>query len=224
MLIFIIFLLVILIGGYFAFRYVEQVRPPRKIAGEPSLNFEFNEEIEPRMTKLHYKGEEKHELDDPQKKTTNFAQWEDDPPIYLNIKHPHVHFLLKDPDWLFSYWHWGQETYDEFNRNHGANAWENSRPVIRYQELDTGNMIDIGINDYVHTWYIKVNRRNVPVRLFLGRLLNGNFIHLATSNTLKIPLGGVSPNIDPLWRPVAGLIPESILDVGGVSSPEPLRQ
>jgi hypothetical protein len=214
-----IFLLVILIGGYFAFRHVEQVRPPKKIAGEPSLNFEFNEEIEPKMTILQRQGEVNHELES-QKKTINFAQWEDDPPIYLNIKNPHIHFLLKDPDWIFCYWHWGQETHGEFNQNHGFHAWGNSIPVIRYHELDTDTIFDIQINDFTHTWYIKVHKRNVPVRLYLGRILNGSFIHLATSNTLKVPLGGVSPNIDPAWRPVAGLMPDGHIEAGGISSPE----
>ncbi|MDW7674222.1 MAG: DUF4912 domain-containing protein [Bacillota bacterium] len=222
MLVFIIFVLLLAIAGYYAFRYVDRTPIQKKITGKPDFGFEFNEELEPENLELA----RKHELydHDPYKIEGRFAQWEDDPPIYLNANEPAIHVLMKDPKWLYCYWHWGHDAKARFEDKFGKDAWADSQPFIRYHEAESGYTADTHINDFDDSWYFRVHNPNSSVRLYLGRIFRGEFVTIAASNLLVIPLGGLSPNIDPNWQPIHELYTENLTSISSAELMQKKRE
>lgn len=198
MLIFILFVLLIVIGGYFAFRYVERTTPASKIL-TPQTDMEFSEELT------------------GQKKADVFAPWEDNPQLQLSDDRPSIHLMLKDPEWLYCYWHWGSNSQEIFQDFYNE-PWEKSVPVLRYHELKTNVTFDLKISHQQNSQYIRTNCPNTSVIIYLGRILNGKFIQLACSNMVTIPTGHMAFEIDPHWQPIEGLMPANLFS--NVSSPE----
>lgn len=184
MLIFILLVTVIIIAAYFILKNADKDAGPLKSL-KPMLNEELSQELAP----------------------GKFAQWIDDPPLYLDERIPMVHLLLKDPHWIYAYWSWGVDTAKTFQLHYGSGSWEKSTPVLRYQEVETDTSFDIFINDYARSWYFQPRYPNTTAKVFLGRILDGQFIQMANSNLLPIPHPGPSPEVDPQWQPVFSILP-----------------
>lgn len=115
--------------------------------------------------------------------------------------------MVRDPEWLFAYWEINNQTKAEFARRFGSYAWDGSQPLIKvydttgviFDGTNANDTQDVWINDYANSWHINVGK---PDRVFvaeIGRVINGQFVCLARSNTVTTPRNRVSDLVDEEW-------------------------
>ncbi|SFQ97365.1 DUF4912 domain-containing protein [Desulfoscipio geothermicus] len=123
--------------------------------------------------------------------------------------------MVRDPSWIFAYWEISATKQEEFARQYGPDAWNNSRSVLRVYDvtgiehftgLNANNYMDISINDEVDSWHIDVSRPNSAFCVDLGRLFpDGTFITLLRSNIVQTPSVSISNLLDEEWMWIEGI-------------------
>jgi len=116
--------------------------------------------------------------------------------------------MVRDPNWIFSYWEVTRETLDGLRKKLG-DRWEESRLILRVFDRSgpDGGYFDIELNGDARNWYINV----APERRYqvaIGALdPDGNFHQIAVSNLVETPRGRISDVVDDRW-----MIPEEIFE------------
>ncbi|OPZ15389.1 MAG: hypothetical protein BWZ10_01756 [candidate division BRC1 bacterium ADurb.BinA364] len=114
---------------------------------------------------------------------------------------------MRDPEWLFAYW----EISDQDRLRHNLNqAGPDRRMALRVWDVSAGNghgngasHYDIVVTEFAESWYLHVAAPNRQWRVELGLLApNGEFIAIASSNTVATPRSSVSDAVDEAWMRV----------------------
>lgn len=123
--------------------------------------------------------------------------------------------MVRDPNWIFAYWEISATKQQEFSNRYGAEAWNNSRSVLRVYDItgvdnfngaNANDFTDISIGDYVDSWHINVARPNSSFCVDLGRLFpDGTFVTLLRSNIVQTPSMAVSDLLDEEWMWIEGI-------------------
>ena len=122
--------------------------------------------------------------------------------------------MVRDPNWLFAYWEITAARQEEFARQHGPEAWRQSRPVLRVYDVtgvdfngsNANKFIDFHISNYDDNWHVEVAQPNSTFCVDLGRILpDGRFITLLRSNMVHTPSMDVSNHVDEEWMWIEGI-------------------
>lgn len=123
--------------------------------------------------------------------------------------------MVRDPNWIFAYWEISATKQQEFTNLYGAEAWNNSRSVLRVYDItgidgfngtNANDYMDISIGDYVDSWHIDVARPNSSFCVDLGRLFpDGTFVTLLRSNIVQTPSMAISNLLDEEWMWIEGI-------------------
>lgn len=140
--------------------------------------------------------------------------------------------MPKDPHWLYTYWEL-TSCLNETMRSSYRDSWDQGRMVLRLFDLDFGNFHDIHVDMVTDKWYLPVDNADQLYRAELGRLLvDGTFVSLLQSNTVRTPRDSISSVIDSHWkmfdfwqqyysrRMVCGLSSAELLAVNRATPPE----
>jgi len=116
--------------------------------------------------------------------------------------------LVRDPNWIFSYWEIKGETVEKLKKRLG-HRWEECSMVLRVfdRSRTDGGYFDIEINGDARNWYINVapdNRYQVAIG---ARDPEGNFHQVAISNIVETPRGRISDVVDDRW-----IIPDELFE------------
>lgn len=109
--------------------------------------------------------------------------------------------MVKDPEWLYAYWEISKNTKKHFLEKTNDQAWDESTPVLRIFNLNDDSHFDINIDDQADNWYIRINKPNCSFRGEIGRIYQGKYFGLISSNHISTPAFGFSEEIDPTWSP-----------------------
>lgn len=114
--------------------------------------------------------------------------------------------LVRDPEWLFSFWDLSEE---DRARNHLNGENHGQRIALRvYDVTETGDpqassYHDVIVTEMATSWYLHVSQAGRSWVVDLGRYdESGAFITIARSNAVRTPLDHLSDNIDEQWMQV----------------------
>ncbi len=109
--------------------------------------------------------------------------------------------LPRDPRWMHTYWEVAPYTWEEVRRQFG-DAIDRGRSVLRLH-ADHGTQkqsFDVDIAIEARNWYVFSPRGDGHWHAELGLVLpDGRFVLLAISNTIRLPAGQVSDQVDEKW-------------------------
>lgn len=114
--------------------------------------------------------------------------------------------LIRDPYWAYTYWNVPDETYADLRRTHGEDVINTSKLTLRLKEV-TGKSPDNPNESYdiyppigSANWYVNVSKPDASYCVEIGLLLaNNQFIMIARSNIIHVPLFGPSDVVDEKW-------------------------
>jgi uncharacterized protein len=121
--------------------------------------------------------------------------------------------MVRDPWWLYAYWEVISQTWEKLSRRYG-DAFNSAKVVLRVYDIsqiifngaNAHRWFDIEVGFGANNWYIDTAGPGRSWCVDIGiRLLNGEFIMIARSNTVHAPLEGPSWITDEEW-----MIPEDI--------------
>jgi len=116
--------------------------------------------------------------------------------------------LVRDPEWVYSYWEISDTTREELNLSQ-----DNSRRfVIRFFKITDRNwpsegahyFFDVDVSPYAVNWYVKlpeVNQKWVAELGFFDE--KENYISICRSNPILTPRNSISEKVDSQWMTVA---------------------
>jgi len=120
-----------------------------------------------------------------------------------------VVLLVRDPQWLFSYWDTSSETWERIQESgitDPANGW---RRVLRLHDVtgvvagepcDATRLTDIEVGPDAADFYFQTPRPNREYLVEFGYLSSaGEFIRLAVSNVVGAPRNAPSEQVDEAW-------------------------
>lgn len=103
--------------------------------------------------------------------------------------------LVVDPNNLFAYWEISNTKKQNFINQFGQNSWNNSKLVLKVNNITLNKTEYIEINEYANNWYIKSKQPNCIYTVEIGKLFENNlFISLASSNAASTPSNSISNN------------------------------
>ena len=119
--------------------------------------------------------------------------------------------LVRDPEWVFTYWELTGETLKAVKAERGDDFVEGCAWVMRIYRVDENMAADVEVDPQAGGWYIHVGRPGQYV--FEMALLSpeGEWVSLVVSSMLGAPYAGVSERIDEVWR----LTPEAEAALNG---------
>ncbi len=126
--------------------------------------------------------------------------------------------LVRDPEWLYTFWDVASETVDVVKKVMGAKEFGESKRVLRIYNNDGGarDYSDIVLSDTACSWYVHVKPEATYV-LELGYLSKkGDFYKLAASNDIATPSNSISESKDEKWMVKDGVF-EKIYELSGGS-------
>jgi hypothetical protein len=103
---------------------------------------------------------------------------------------------------MYSYWEIASYTWNEIEKNFGGIVRTQGRPILRLHSSrgDDRKIFDIGVELDARGWYVFSPLRGASWTAELGLMLpDGNFIALARSNEVHLPMGDVSDVLDERW-------------------------
>jgi uncharacterized protein len=134
--------------------------------------------------------------------------------------------LVRDPEWLFSYWEINDATREELRL---PRTGHNRRVVLRMYKIDGRNwpeesahyFFDVDVGPYANNWYIKIPE---PDSRWCGELgmydEEGNYIVIARSNAVATPPDRMSDETDSEWM----LVEEEFQKIYGLSGGYALKE
>lgn len=123
------------------------------------------------------------------------------PPIPQWYGKTRIVLLVRDPNWLFTYW----EVVPSDWQRAGLEAGDGSQRILRVYNTD-GNFFDQGLADDTHSWYLETGKPGHSFYVEIGLLAkDGRFISVARSNTVTAPPDNISPIVDEAWMTVEEL-------------------
>ncbi|HOW89031.1 MAG TPA: DUF4912 domain-containing protein [Elusimicrobiales bacterium] len=124
--------------------------------------------------------------------------------------------LPRDPNWMFIYWEITDASKAEVAGEHGADVFQNGRPVIRVYEASAGSHFDIPVKLEARNWYINVQEGGRTYYCEIGLVLpDGRFVAIVKTNSVNLPSGRVSDVTDEKWMSVSADF-EKLLQISGV--------
>ncbi|MBL0058949.1 MAG: DUF4912 domain-containing protein [Elusimicrobia bacterium] len=109
--------------------------------------------------------------------------------------------LPRDPRWMHAYWEVAPYTWDEVRKQFGA-ILEQGRSVLRVHSDHNGKKqsFDVDVHVEARNWYVFSPRGDGQWHAELGLILpDGRFVLLAISNTIRLPTGQISDQLDEKW-------------------------
>ncbi len=113
--------------------------------------------------------------------------------------------MVRDPNWLYSYWSISQETREQIAR---LRNWDQISLILRVYDItgidftgaNSNYFFDIDVNQGSNNWYVHVGGPNRAFCVDLGFTMdNGAFYTIARSNPVTTPRDNVSDVIDDEW-------------------------
>ena len=133
-----------------------------------------------------------------------------------------VVLLVRDPEWIFSYWEINDQTRIEHDLTQGQHGKTLSLRVydithVKFDGANANRYYDVIINDYTNSWYLRIPEVNRRWCVDLGyyHQESGEFVPLARSNAVSPPSGIVSLESGEEWMHVSGEQHEEILRLSG---------
>jgi len=110
--------------------------------------------------------------------------------------------MVRDPYWVHAYWEITNETI-ELAKSELGPEHENSKSVLRIYDIHSGEpkrRFDIDLTGNADNWYINLGKPGGAFCVDIGILTAaGRFYTLARSNSVTMPLAGMSGVIDEKW-------------------------
>ncbi len=106
--------------------------------------------------------------------------------------------MVRDPYWLYSYWEIQQASIEGVLEVRGlsGHAYET---VIRVYSGGESSYHDIQVEGLTNNWYINMARPDTAFFADFGVRIEGDFLALVRSNTVRTPPAGMSDVIDEEW-------------------------
>ena len=115
-----------------------------------------------------------------------------------------VVLLVRDPEWLYSYWDISGESWAKLIQRGITNPSNGWQRVLRLQDMTGrtlngggGSFVDVELDDVAREWYFQAP---VPDRVYLVefgyRSASGEFLVLARSNLVQVPRKAPSDDLD----------------------------
>jgi hypothetical protein len=126
--------------------------------------------------------------------------------------------LVRDPEWLYTFWDVATETVDGVKKAMGAKEFGESKRILRVYNNDGGgrDYSDIELSDTASSWYIHVKPEAAYVLELGYRTKKGDFYKLAASNDIATPPNSISESKDEKWMVKDGVF-EKIYELSGGS-------
>ena len=123
-----------------------------------------------------------------------------------NYGKENIVLIVRDPYWLYTYWNITEGKFSQIRSQYGDEVINNSRLTLRVKEIsgkspDSPNeSFDIYPPMGTANWYVNVSKPNSSYCVEVGLLLvNNEFILIARSNVVHVPLFGPSDVVDEKW-------------------------
>lgn len=111
--------------------------------------------------------------------------------------------MVRDPYWGFSYWEVSDNTKNNLGARLGEEKFNNSKLTVRiyYGNMgDASNLHSQFFTGYANSWYLNLNSPDTTFWGQLGLLTpDGEFIVVATSNSITTPSARISEIEDQEW-------------------------
>jgi hypothetical protein len=105
-----------------------------------------------------------------------------------------IRLLVRDPEWIFTYWDVSPEALKELARSLGERSFALARLTLRIVDAVSGAVSDILLPSGARWWYVRTDAARRKYRAELGVALpSGEFRRLAWSNSVVTPRVGPSP-------------------------------
>lgn len=191
------------------------VKPKADIAGSANINEE--EKISQTKFELEHPAifiEPKHPLEETRELPDSYGETK-------------IIALIRDPEWVFTYWDISEDTRIRFNIPKGNHSRDMALRIYDVTDVnfDGNNAIswfDIQINDYSISWYLRIPEAGRSYIIDIGVYSDsGIFQTIARSNSFKMPIAEISQHTDEEWMNVTE---ETFMELfrlsGGLSSRE----
>ena len=120
------------------------------------------------------------------------------PPIPQRYGKTRIVLLVRDPNWLFTYWEVEKPHLERAEKEAGFG----SRRILRVYNT-SGEFFDETLTDDAESWYLETGKPGQSFFVEIGLLSqDGRFIPIARSNTVTAPPADISPIIDEAWLTV----------------------
>ncbi|RKZ05676.1 hypothetical protein DRQ05_06035 [bacterium] len=114
--------------------------------------------------------------------------------------------LVRDPNWIFTYWEVTDDTIANMKDRFGAN-WVDCRMILRIFDRRDDRFFDIELNESARNWYINVEPAG-KYQVAIGVIdPDGKFEQIAISNLVETPSGRISDVVDEKW-----IIPDDLFE------------
>ncbi|HJW85656.1 MAG TPA: DUF4912 domain-containing protein [Syntrophales bacterium] len=134
--------------------------------------------------------------------------------------------MVRDPEWLFTYWELRQDVIDSA-RNTLIPLAEGAKTILRVYDVtdiifngyNAHKYFDIEVAGGVRSWYIHAGEPNRSFCVDIGFLApDGTFRVLSRSNIVRTPRMGVSGVVDEEWMSIEELYEKAYVPMGrGIS-------
>ncbi len=132
-----------------------------------------------------------------EKKDNNYTSYTNEEIIPERYNETKIVLLVRDPHWLFAYWDIADKKMEELQDNVNI---EDSIWILRVHKIDEKKYFDISLVPDATNWYINVPEAGKEYQVEIGiKDEKGNFISIATSNSVATPPDTISDIIDEEW-------------------------
>lgn len=80
-----------------------------------------------------------------------------------------IKILAQTPNTLFIYWDISDADKKSYEKQYGANFFENTKPVLIITNITMNYTFETEVNDFANSWYLHVNDANCDYKVELGR-------------------------------------------------------
>ncbi len=138
-----------------------------------------------------------YKKENQEKKDNNYTSYTNEEIIPERYNETKIVLLVRDPHWLFAYWDIADKKMEELQDNVNI---EDSIWILRVHKIDEKKYFDISLVPDATNWYINVPEGGKEYQVEIGiKDEKGNFISIATSNSVATPPDTISDIIDEEW-------------------------